>query len=63
VGKRLAPEASVVTINGPGLEAANTFAAPNQVLARRSVLKSEGGQWTHTFEKHSVTILSLKMEK
>lgn len=57
----LSPDAAVVTINGPSLEASNTFAAPDVVRARRSTFNGAGRRFTYSFEKHSVTILLLKV--
>jgi alpha-L-arabinofuranosidase len=59
-GERIAlPEASVTTINGPDVGASNSFATPDRVLARRSSFTGVGRQFAYTFEKHSVTIISL----
>jgi alpha-N-arabinofuranosidase len=59
LARSLAPEASVTTINGPDVGASNSFATPDRIRARRSSFTGVGRQFAYTFEKHSVTIISL----
>jgi alpha-L-arabinofuranosidase len=59
----LAREASVTTINGPDLEASNSFATPDRVRAQSSSFAGAGPQFAYTFEKHSVTVMLLSVAR
>ena len=45
------------TVNGPDVRAENTFATPENVFTRRTVLEAQGHSLSYAFEPHSVTAL------
>lgn len=47
-------------INGPSLDATNTFASPSNVGAKHSTFSSAGEKFRHTFAAHSVTVMTLR---
>ena len=47
----------VSIVNGPGVEAENTFEKPNQVGTRETTFEASGKSLTYSFEPHSVTAL------
>ena len=61
LARSLAREASVTTINGPD-GASNSFATPDR-SAPEAPLSLAGPQFAYTFEKHSVTIISLSVAR
>jgi alpha-L-arabinofuranosidase len=63
LARSLARDASVTTINGPDIGASNSFATPDRVRARSSAFTGVGPQFAYTFERHSVTIISLSAAK
>src|SRR5579864_4244888 len=50
----------IFEINGPSLDATNTFEAPNQVTAKRRTFSGAGPAFRQTFAAHSVTVLKLQ---
>ena len=56
------PQASgnLYEINGPSLDATNTFANPNQVGVKQRTFSGAGGNFRHTFAAHSVTMMTLQ---
>ena len=56
------PQASgnLYEINGPSLDATNTFANPNQVGVKQRTFSGASGSFRHTFAAHSVTMMTLR---
>lgn len=56
------PQASgnLYEINGPGLDATNTFAQPNQVTAKGRIFWGAGRAFRQTFPAHSVSVMTLR---
>ena len=57
-----APQSSgnIYEINGPSLDATNTFADPNQVTAKKRSFSGVGTSFRQTFAAHSVTVLTMR---
>ncbi len=51
---------SLYEINGPSLDATNTFANPNQVTAKRKSYSGAGTAFRQTFTAHSVSVMTLQ---
>lgn len=47
-------------INGPSLDATNTFAAPNQVTAKRKTYSGAGRVFRQSFAAHSVSVITMR---
>ena len=47
-------------VNGPSLDAANTFAEPNQVTAKRRSFSGASGAFRQTFGAHSVSVMTMR---
>ncbi|HEV2617565.1 MAG TPA: alpha-L-arabinofuranosidase C-terminal domain-containing protein [Candidatus Acidoferrales bacterium] len=47
-------------INGPSLDATNTFARPNQVTAKQRTFSDAGRAFRQTFAAHSVSVMTLR---
>ena len=47
-------------INGPSLDATNTFAAPNQVTAKRRTYSGAGPAFRQSFAAHSVSVITMR---
>jgi alpha-N-arabinofuranosidase len=60
---KIFPGAEVQTINGPTLEATNTFEAPERIAPRTSALENASNSFVYSFGKHSVTLLTLHTKK
>lgn len=58
-GFRPQPSGALHEINGPSLDATNTFASPNQVTAKSGTFTGASANFTRTFPAHSVTLLVL----
>jgi alpha-L-arabinofuranosidase len=56
------PKASrdLFEINGPSLDASNTFASPNQVGVRRRSFSGAGTAFRQTFAAHSVSVMTMQ---
>ena len=56
------PQASgdLYEINGPSLDATNTFADPNQVTAKRKAFSGADGTFRQTFAAHSVSVMAMR---
>ncbi|HEV2488953.1 MAG TPA: alpha-L-arabinofuranosidase C-terminal domain-containing protein [Candidatus Acidoferrales bacterium] len=50
----------IFEINGPSLDATNTFDSPNQVTAKRRTLSGAGQTFRQTFAAHSVTLVVMQ---
>ncbi|HVA72909.1 MAG TPA: alpha-L-arabinofuranosidase C-terminal domain-containing protein [Candidatus Limnocylindrales bacterium] len=47
-------------VNGPSLDATNTFAAPNNVTVKRQTISPSAAKFQRTFPAHSVSVLALR---
>lgn len=50
----------IYEINGPSLDAMNTFDSPNQVTAKQRTLSGAGPSFRQSFAAHSVTLLAMR---
>lgn len=54
---QFAGDVQVSVVNGPDMEAGNTFEKPNQIGVRETALEASGTSFNYSFEPHSVTAL------
>jgi alpha-N-arabinofuranosidase len=59
-GAAVASEGTMHTLNGPSLEAANSFQSPDTVTVRTGTLRA-GSSFTIDLEPHSVTVLAIPL--
>jgi alpha-L-arabinofuranosidase len=58
-GFRLQSAGDLYEVNGPSLDATNTFAEPKNVGVKRSTFSGAGPSLRQTFPAHSLSVLTL----
>jgi alpha-L-arabinofuranosidase len=59
-GFKPAASGDLYEINGPSMDATNTFAEPNQVTAKARTLANAGANFSRTFPPHSISVLVMR---